>query len=1480
MRTEREKTTAMRNGGDRRGRVSRRLVGPALFATLALALLVAPGAQASLVYDHSFGGSGTGGGEFSAFEGGPGGVAVNNTTGDVYVTDPGQNRVEAFDSEGDFKFMWGEGVDENSGNVCTAASGHTCTPGQSSGSAGAFISPRGIGIDQATGDIFVEDAGNNRVDKFSAGGSFILMWGKGVDQTSGGNLCTAASGDVCKTGAVAGDKTTTPPTPTANGVFGGWNGNQPNYGPGIAVDHQGFVYVTDPHAINTEGEQARVQKFDSDGSFVSQIASSQKTFIDRGLNYPTGLAVAPDGDLFVMDENFVKQFEPSDFSVDGKGARYDHVYAQPSSVFEGVRQVAVDPSNGFVFTGTDSESPCPGGSVVGYHISEFASDGQELDCFIAQSPEIDNGQAEAGMAVSDNHRMYVADRATDMIRIYTTPVAEAPTIGTEISSEITSKSARLRTEIAANLGNTTFTVEYGTSPCSSSACASTPVSSSIGAAYKPAPVDFRVEGLEPGTTYHYRFVATNSAGPTVGVEHVFATFPAPVVDNSCANNLARQQTRSALLLDCRAYELVSAESTGGYNVESDLVPGGEPFGGYPSANGKVLYAVHDGGIPGTGKPTNRGPDPYVATRGEHRWTTNYVGVPADAPSSNPFQSTVAGADAGLDTLAFGGPDICNPCFADGSAGIPVRTPSGGLVQGMAGSIPVTDPEPAGIVKKPLSADGSELVFGSKQQFEQAGNSNGTDLTLYERNLAKGTTEVVSTLPDGSTIQDGEEVAELDVSRDGSRVLIGTDGSAGEYAHLYMHIAGSERSIDVTPGLIGAAEYAGMTADGSMVLFTTADPLASDGDSSVDLYRADIGASAATLTRVSAGTGGTGDSDGCDPAGNSYNSENWNTAPGGPTDCSVVAIGGGGGTAPETGTAYFLSPEKLDGRGISGAPNLFEASPGSSPKFVATLESGASQALPPAAHVLQHTLGGSYSEAAGTAIDPVGGGSYVFDAGATVQSAGGFVQKFSADGSVDSSFGSAGKIDGSDSPTGPFRELGEGSLFGFPMGLPTSIAVDSDPSSPSYRDLYVIDLSGGVVDKFGPDGTYLSQIVGITFPCAVAVNPSDGRVYVESLFGQVDVFDAEGNPAAPTTFSVSANFTPADMAVDGAGDIFVTNTAEVLKYGPAGTLLETFSPNPALGVAVDSEDGHVYVSEGPRVVEYEADGTEVGVLATGLTARTLAVRKGRVVIANKTDALDYSPPITPPDRAYDSPLAIDSVREPANRRSDDFQTNAGGDDAVYATTLPITGFDSGGRYNLYRYSSGTGESACVSCNTTLATPTSDAALPANGLGLTDGGAVFFTSGEPLVLRDNNDKKDAYEWENGKVELISSGKDSFDSGMLSATSDGTDAFFFTRETLAPNDANGTLMKIYDARSDGGFFEIPNPPPCASSDECHGPSSPAAGPATLGTLKGTGGNAPGSTVPTKCKKGFVRKHGHCVKKHRRHRRHRKHHSTPGHG
>ena len=137
----------------------------------------------------------------------------------------------------------------------------------------------------------------------------------------------------------------------------------------------------------------------------------------------------------------------------------------------------------------------------------------------------------------------------------------------------------------------------------------------------------------------------------------------------------------------------------------------------------------------------------------------------------------------------------------------------------------------------------------------------------------------------------------------------------------------------------------------------------------------------------------------------------------------------------------------------------------------------------------------------------------------------------------------------------------------------------------------------------------------------------------------------------------------------------------------------------------------------------------------------------------------------------------------------------------------------------------------------------------------------------MLRDTNEVKDAYEWNEGVVQLISTGAEPRGlRDLLSVSADGEDAFFFTREVLVNEDENGSTVKIYDAREDGGFLFDPPPHPCAASDECHGAGTAAPGPPNINTFTGAGAAEAPTGNAKACKKGFVKRKGKCVKKKRR--------------
>ena len=299
------------------------------------------------------------------------------------------------------------------------------------------------------------------------------------------------------------------------------------------------------------------------------------------------------------------------------------------------------------------------------------------------------------------------------------------------------------------------------------------------------------------------------------------------------------------------------------------------------------------------------------------------------PDEGKFGSPLLASDPFLGEFAFGGEDICDPCFKDGSGestNVPVRRPDGSLIKGMAGPLnPHADPD--GLVEKPFSDDGSHFVFAASQHFHPDGNEG--EVSIYDRDFDSGATQVVSTMPNGTTLTG--DVAQLDISTDGSRVLVGklvgNDGAGNPLYDLYMHVGNNPGSVEVADTSSGV-HYNGMSDDGSRVFFSTPDQLDDDSDTSIDAYSAEIENLAASVERVSTGIGGTGNTDLCEPVGEP---DTWNAASG-DGKCNAVAFAGGGGVAAGDGSFYFMSPEQLDG-GANGEPgevNLYLVPPGARP----------------------------------------------------------------------------------------------------------------------------------------------------------------------------------------------------------------------------------------------------------------------------------------------------------------------------------------------------------------------------------------------------------------------------------------------------------------------------------------------------------------------------------------------------------------------
>ena len=202
-------------------------------------------------YSSAFGSYGTGNGQLREPEGG----LATDSSGDVWVSDTYNSRLEEFDGKGEF----------------------VRAVGSFGSGAGQFGWTSGVAVD-SKGDVWATDQGNERVDEFNGEGVFIKMFGWGVANGEKRlEVCTAS----CRAGIEG----------SGNGQF---------YIPeGIVVDSKGDVFVAD------RGNR-RVQEFSSEGVFVRSISRSEEK------EGPFDVAVDSSGDLWVAYawDNKIGEFNP------------------------------------------------------------------------------------------------------------------------------------------------------------------------------------------------------------------------------------------------------------------------------------------------------------------------------------------------------------------------------------------------------------------------------------------------------------------------------------------------------------------------------------------------------------------------------------------------------------------------------------------------------------------------------------------------------------------------------------------------------------------------------------------------------------------------------------------------------------------------------------------------------------------------------------------------------------------------------------------------------------------------------------------------------------------------------------------------------------------------------------------------------------------------------------------------------------------
>ena len=189
---------------------------------------------------------------------GPVGVATD-AAGDVYVADNSNNRIQEFDSSGNWLRAFGGDVGGSGVDVCTVAA--SCQAGSSGGLGGEMTNPFGVATD-AAGNVYVADNPLNRIQKFDSKGNWLRAWGESVNGGSTFGICTVAAR--CQPGFV-----------------GGLGGEMSDPG-GVATDAAGNVYVAD-------GRNNRIQKFQDPYQPDAQIKlASDPSYLGVGIVNTTG----------------------------------------------------------------------------------------------------------------------------------------------------------------------------------------------------------------------------------------------------------------------------------------------------------------------------------------------------------------------------------------------------------------------------------------------------------------------------------------------------------------------------------------------------------------------------------------------------------------------------------------------------------------------------------------------------------------------------------------------------------------------------------------------------------------------------------------------------------------------------------------------------------------------------------------------------------------------------------------------------------------------------------------------------------------------------------------------------------------------------------------------------------------------------------------------------------------------------------------
>ncbi len=921
--------TAMLNEEGTRMRMRKALQGLCVVVGLATVLYVLTVAPALASYTHvfssSFGEPGSGDGQLELLarteSRGGSGVAVNSSTHDVYVADTGNHRVDEFSASGAFIRAWGWGVaDGTTEALQTCASG--CHVGIAGAGAGQLNEPSSIAVDNSggpsEGDVYIADrseGGATFVLKFSAAGSYISTtdgiaaafpisgpFGRRIT-----GIATDTSGDLwvyaedSNAGSLLDGFGIMFEFAQDGSFLSGWSSGEGAGPDGIAADSAKNLYFS---AVG-------LAKFSSSGNLLGSIV----------LNSTAGVAVnLANDDLYINEggaqiARYAPTCDPSGghfctaaetFAAGGElnGAGALAVDAADDTVYvsnAGADQVAVFGRTSDVTTGQPADRT-PTAAMLSGTVNpdntplsdcrfDYVTDGEynagepnpyaaggtvPCDILPSGSESVAVHAEISGLTpgTAYHFRLRAANAYGTSAGADETVPGTPPAVDSTSAAEITSATAELRAAINPDGGETTYHFEYGTS---TGYGADTPVPDrDIGSGVGDVQASRRIQGLLAGTVYHYRVVAHNALGTTLGPDRTLTTQPngGASVDG-CPNAAMRAQRDAATLPDCRAYEQVSTPDKNGSPV---LAPGdNEAF--WQSALDGSAFTYTSSGVFAGAQTGDAVVSPYLASRAQGGWSSRNL-LPPQAPGSFiPFPAMrVFSQDLSTALLINGGGS--GAYGQDQPALVPGEPHNINLFlrDNIANTYQLVDLTPPSATSASVvygfvgSPDLGHVVFEENAQLTGDSPPEGEFPHLFE--WSAGAVRLVGILPDGTPVPAslqarvpftfaneasgrGTVLNNHAVSDDGSRIFFQVEGSGSQ--RLYLRQDGRTTvQVDATqgPGPGGRGEFVVASSDGSRVFFTddAANGLTNDTapGSGTNLYRYEV--NSGTLTDLTPAAG--------------------------------------------------------------------------------------------------------------------------------------------------------------------------------------------------------------------------------------------------------------------------------------------------------------------------------------------------------------------------------------------------------------------------------------------------------------------------------------------------------------------------------------------------------------------------------------------------------------------------------------------------